>query len=484
MKRTVFIFILIFLITYSPNFALNAAAGAYNPEIYNIQKKLKELGYSPGPLDGIFGGGTYEALKKFQKNNKLPETGILDSKTNNLLGLKISTKTISKTQNWPWSTYYQNRLADRIASEMRANTSANYSESGDSKNKSELYSQELQKSKDTTPPEIILNRGIKIVTKARKIISGKAIDKSGVAIVGVNGREAKLDEKGNFSATILLKPGKNHVLITALDIYENQATKTIVIERRSGKISKETTVETIKTGKYYAILIAVEDYKSSTISDLNQPVQDANQIKSVLTNYYTFDSDNILFLKNPNRDKIIDTFDQLSQKITKDDNLLIFYAGHGYWDKRFRQGYWLPSNALKNSSSKWLSNSTIRDYIRGIPTKHTLLVSDACFSGGIFKTRTAFNDAPPAISELYKLPSRKAMTSGILTEVPDKSVFIEYFVKRLRDNKNKYLSSEQLFIKFKNAVINNSPLRQVPQYGEIRESGDEGGDFIFVHRKN
>jgi len=340
-----------------------------------------------------------------------------------------------------------------------------------------------QKPKDTIPPKILLQRGIKLESRARKTIRGNAIDESGVAIVEVNGKEAQLDEKGNFSATILLKPGKNQVVIIAIDVYENKATKTIVVERNSGSVDSKPTVETIKTGKYFALLIAVEDYQSRSVNDLNQPIKDAYQIKNALQ-YYTFDTENIILLENPSRDNIIETFDRLNQKITKHDNLLIFYAGHGYWDNKFKQGYWLPSNASKKSRSKWLSNSTIRDYIRGIETKHTLLISDACFSGGIFKTRSAFDDAPPATSELYKLPSRKAMTSGTLTEVPDKSVFIEYFVKRLKENENKYLSSEQLFMKFKNAVINNSPIRQVPQYGEIREAGDEGGDFIFVRRKN
>ncbi len=74
------------------------------------------------------------------------------------------------------------------------------------------------------------------------------------------------------------------------------------------------------------------------------------------------------------------------------------------------------------------------------------------------------------------------MTSGTLTEVPDRSVFLEYLGKRLETNPDKYLSSETLFARFKEAVINNSPTRQVPQIGRIRETGDEGGDFIFVRR--
>jgi hypothetical protein len=85
-----------------------------------------------------------------------------------------------------------------------------------------------------------------------------------------------------------------------------------------------------------------------------------------------------------------------------------------------------------------------------------------------------------AIQKLYELPSRKAMTSGTLTEVPDKSVFLQYLTKRLIENEDKYLPSEQLFFSFKPAVLNNSI--NVPQFGEIKDTGDEGGDFIFVKK--
>jgi hypothetical protein len=44
------------------------------------------------------------------------------------------------------------------------------------------------------------------------------------------------------------------------------------------------------------------------------------------------------------------------------------------------------------------------------------------------------------------------------------------------------MSSEDLFSRFKVAVINNSPTNQIPQFGEIWAAGDEGGDFIFVRR--
>ena len=72
------------------------------------------------------------------------------------------------------------------------------------------------------------------------------------------------------------------------------------------------------------------------------------------------------------------------------------------------------------------------------------------------------------------------MTSGILQQVPDESVFIKYLIKRLEENEEKYLSSEELFSSFKTAVMNNSP--NVPQFGTIQNVGDEGGDFIFITR--
>ncbi len=69
------------------------------------------------------------------------------------------------------------------------------------------------------------------------------------------------------------------------------------------------------------------------------------------------------------------------------------------------------------------------------------------------------------------------MTSGTLKEVPDQSVFLKYLLKRLEENDESYLPSEQLFYSLKQAVLNNS--NNIPQFGEVKDAGDEGGDFIF-----
>lgn len=241
-------------------------------------------------------------------------------------------------------------------------------------------------------------------------------------------------------------------------------------------------VSELSKRKYYALIIGVNEYSDSEIQDLDNPINDAEQLAGVLTYHYSFDQENVTVLENPQREDIIKALDRLSGLVTEKDNLLIFYAGHGIWNEQLNQGYWLPSDASLNSKSYWLSNSTLRDYVGGIKSKHTLLISDACFSGGILKERAVFNNSR-AILEVYKLPSRKAMTSGTLKTVPDESVFIEYLLKNLVNNQEPLLSADQLFRHFKTAVINNSPNGQVPQYGPITQAGDEGGDFIFLKRK-
>lgn len=238
----------------------------------------------------------------------------------------------------------------------------------------------------------------------------------------------------------------------------------------------------IADSKYYALIIGINEYNDPDINDLEEPLNDAGKLYDILSKGYTFDEENITQLANPTRNDIIQELDKLAYQLSDRDNLIIFYAGHGLWDEQLNKGFWIPSDAYTSNRANWFSNSDLRDYIGGIKAKHTLLISDACFGGGIFKTRQAFADITPAIIELYKLPSRKAMTSGAMTTVPDKSVFIEYLIKRLKENTESVLSSEQLFASFKIAVINNSSTNQVPQFGEIRETGDEGGDFLFIKR--
>lgn len=51
----------------------------YNPRVEEIQKILKEAGFSPGPIDGKIGWRTRDAIKEFQKAKGLKVNGRVDS---------------------------------------------------------------------------------------------------------------------------------------------------------------------------------------------------------------------------------------------------------------------------------------------------------------------------------------------------------------------------------------------------------------------
>ena len=255
------------------------------------------------------------------------------------------------------------------------------------------------------------------------------------------------------------------------------------VARDSGAKEDEQPVEMPKqVPNYYALVIGVSTYKNANanFASLDRPVKDAEELSRTLAASYVFKPENIKLLKDPTHLEILDAIDGLSSQLNEKDNLLVFYAGHGYWDENLKVGYWLASDAVPDKKSTWISNSIIKDYIGGIKTKHTLLITDACFSGSIFKSRGGESLNTFSMARLYQLPSRKAMTSGNLKTVPDQSKFFDYLNKRLKENKAQYLSARELFNSLYTAVLNNTTT--VPLYGVIQDTGDEGGEFIFIRK--
>jgi len=173
---------------------------------------------------------------------------------------------------------------------------------------------------------------------------------------------------------------------------KNETQKTTPTTRETDAENKEmyaSNVDFDNPGKFYAIIIGVSNYKDKNIPDLDSlPIKDAKSIKKVLNEKYLFEKENTLELYNPTRRDIVSAFADMSKKVTPNDNLFIFYAGHGHYEKDNDIGYWLPSDAEVNNPSNWLYNDQLVADIKKIKSLHTLLVSDACFSGSIFKTRS------------------------------------------------------------------------------------------------
>ncbi len=59
--------------------------GSTGEEVKRLQARLKELGYYPGEIDGLFYNETVEAVTAFQQANQLTPDGIVGERTREIL---------------------------------------------------------------------------------------------------------------------------------------------------------------------------------------------------------------------------------------------------------------------------------------------------------------------------------------------------------------------------------------------------------------
>ena len=114
---------------------------------------------------------------------------------------------------------------------------------------------------------------------------------------------------------------------------------------------------------------------------------------------------------DPNRDEMIDKLDDLRATLKYNDNLLIYYAGHGWLDEKGDVGYWLAADAKDNRRSKWISNATITDSLKSLESKHVMVVADSCYSGRLVRGLSV-SLRKPDLEQLVKKKARVVITSG------------------------------------------------------------------------
>ena len=333
-------------------------------------------------------------------------------------------------------------------------------------------------------------------SERHQIIKGKVYDVSGPVTLMINQQPITVSSQGIFTASLNLPDGITEINIEAKDIFENRSEKTFTMEyiqdqplkysysapaaqhNSTRNPGRNRYLAPSGKGKNYILLIGINKYDNWT--PLHNAVKDCKDIAGTLTSYYQFEDENVITLFNDeaSRENILETFESLQEMLSEDDNLLIYYAGHGYYDETSELGYWVPVNARLNKIPDFIRNSTIHDYLRTINTKHTFLIADACYAGSLFASYRG-----TSLNENAK--SRWAFTSGDIEKVWDgqpgqNSPFARYLIRYLRNNTHRTLQAKDLIEQVKVAVERNTA--QTPQGSSLRRAGDEGGIFVF-HRK-
>lgn len=234
-----------------------------------------------------------------------------------------------------------------------------------------------------------------------------------------------------------------------------------------------------KMGVNKILAIAINEYDDFELNKINNCLNDLNAIVSILKSKYLFDDIELLSNKEQTTRKFI--YNRLYEYFIhslEHENILLIYIGHGNYNEAINASYWLPSDSNPTDQSSWFNLNDLLMFLRASKAFHISIISDSCFSGGIFEAAKRGG----GIQAFSKKKSRLALTSGGVEPVSDGikgslSPFAITLCQVLTENSSKdfpFLSlATEVITKF------NANRSQTPMFGALANAGHEGGALIF-----
>ena len=361
-------------------------------------------------------------------------------------------------------------------------------------------------------PSMVATRGNREVAVRGEIqskqIVGRVKSRSGLASFAVNDKDVQPDKYGFFDTTVPVGAGGAAVRIVAIDRQGERDEVSLEFKpTKSGAGDLQRPAVSVPSGtfgNYHALVIGNDLYQQWP--QLRTAVNDANAVAELLRRKYGFKTKLLL---NATFEQILNALNDYVKTLADNDNLLIYYAGHGHFDLG-KRGYWIPVDGETDRDTRWILDVHITDLLLKINARKILVVADSCYSGTL---AGAENGAVPTIrtdvseevrlgaeKRFAEMHSRTVLTSGALQPVWDgisgkNSVFATAFLEVL-DVNGSVLEGYRLFDAVEGRVIKASQqIRQTeerrgqkaeiesdqtPLYAGIQHAGHQGGDFIFV----
>ncbi|MBF0256226.1 MAG: caspase family protein, partial [Gammaproteobacteria bacterium] len=299
------------------------------------------------------------------------------------------------------------------------------------------------------------------------LFEGRVLSESKLLNLRIDGRWAFIDENGYYKVTLPVKQGEHPIKLEASDPSGLVSSFEVLV--KSDVDGKPLPFE----GKRIAVVIGVEEYDNA-IPELETPVNDARTIAQRLQQDQGFEP---VMLENPSKQEIIDALQKLSREVGDGDQVMVYYAGHGYMLKETGRGYWLPRDADPQSPDNWVSNRDIARIFHRTPSKQIMLVSDSCYSGAFTR-----GGSPEELSDpgLARLRAVMGLSSGGEQPVWDgggdgHSIFARKLLDSLGQGEIRGLA---LYQQVRNKVGEESP--QVPGYGAMLMPGyDDNADYVL-----
>jgi TPR repeat protein/uncharacterized caspase-like protein len=343
---------------------------------------------------------------------------------------------------------------------------------------------------DGTPPPVRLAG-----SGTQRQLTGKVSADAGVRQLTLNDKPLAVDAQGVFRTTLDLSQGPMELRLTATDTQGNQTSVSFSAVAGAATPVRNTSLlpdHGVQSGQYRALVIANQNYQHW--ERLDTPLRDAQDLKQLLERRYGF---KVTLLADATRREMFTALNTLRSQLGSNDNLLVFYAGHGDIDPVTQRGYWVPVDGERRNRSNWMSVLDVTDQLNALPARQVLVVADSCYSGTMARTALAASDADlapgrrwDALRAMGRLRARVALTSGGLEPVVDGGAGQNsLFAKSLLDVLNAVNEPiearrvhEELAARF-SLRATRLRIQQKPEYAPIRFAGHEAGDFLFVPQR-
>ena len=260
---------------------------------------------------------------------------------------------------------------------------------------------------------------------------------------------------------------------------------------RGVKLPVSTPDAAWSEGKVLALVVGINDYRDAPPgqgwNDLRAARADAEAVAGVLRDKYGYQTTTLLD-GEATRERFMAALDEAAG-LAPEDSLLIYYAGHGYYDEAMGEGFWIPSDARLKSENRlaredWIWNSTITKMLGASKARHVLVIADACYGGSLFRGAETGRAAPD--DQWYRRaagkPSRYLITSGDLEQVLDgegaHSVFAQQVLHGLNYPDRAVFAASDLGLSVRERV--SELTGQMVRMGPLRVASDAGGEFVFV----
>jgi hypothetical protein len=277
----------------------------------------------------------------------------------------------------------------------------------------------------------------------------------------------------------------------------------------------------------YALVAGACSYTGDKL--LLSPCRDASAVRKLLIEHYGYSADNIIYLvdKSSPGEKSDGkaTARNMKRQVERfrerfgdhpDSSFLFYYSGHGGYISGAHEDYGVlqPTGFFDKYASEpysnrgWDMQSLMDDIKKGVPSRHLMLVIDACYSGWAGakgdgdlddKVRSLWNERAEVILSAASKGQRawedeqserawvwnghSALTAFMLRALERG----EGGAANADGNKDGIVTDEELAGYLKEAVsesvaLNKSDSKQTPQFFRLDERLAKSGQFLFVPR--